>query len=61
MCAGVRNSSRILGKIEQSGKADHQVNPGGAGGKCLEGGEASRVLSVEKHAEEEPSGQRFLT
>jgi hypothetical protein len=26
--------------IEQNGKADHQVNPGGAEGKCLEGREA---------------------
>jgi hypothetical protein len=37
-------------RIEQRGKADHQVNPGGTGGKCLEGGEASSALGVEKHA-----------
>jgi len=24
-------------RVEQRGKANHQVNPGGAGGKCLEG------------------------
>jgi hypothetical protein len=37
-------------RIEQRGKADHQVNPGGTGGKWLEGGEASSALGVEKHA-----------
>ena len=37
-------------RIEQSGKADHQVNPGGTRGKWLEGGEASRAPGVEKHA-----------
>jgi hypothetical protein len=36
--------------IEQRGKADHQVNPGGTGSKWLEGGEASSALGVEKHA-----------
>jgi hypothetical protein len=50
----------LISRIEQRGKADHQVNSGSEGGKCLEGGEASRVLGVEKPAEEEPSGQRFL-
>jgi hypothetical protein len=42
-------------RIEQRGKADHQVNPGGTGGKWLEGGEASSALGVEKPAAEEPS------
>jgi hypothetical protein len=37
-------------RIEQRGKADHPVNPGGTGGKWLEGGEASSTLGVEKHA-----------
>jgi hypothetical protein len=37
-------------RIEQSGKTDHQVNPGGTRGKWLEGGEASSALGVEKHA-----------
>jgi hypothetical protein len=26
-----------ISRIEQRGKADHRVHPGGAGGKCLEG------------------------
>ena len=27
----------LIPRIEQRGKADHQVNPGDEGGKCLEG------------------------
>jgi hypothetical protein len=37
-------------RIEQRGQADHPVNPGGTGGKWLEGGEASSALGVEKQA-----------
>ena len=65
---GVRESGTVragtvrvceIPRIEQRGQADHQVNPGGTGGKWLEGGEAkaSRALGVEKPAAEEPSEQ----
>ena len=47
-------------RIEDGRKADHPVNPGGTGGKWLEGGEASRAPGVKKPAAEEPSGHRFL-
>ena len=43
-----------ISRIEQRGKANHRVNPGGAGGKWLEGGEASSALGVEKPVTEEP-------
>jgi len=38
--------------IEQKGKVDHPVNPGGAGGKCLEGGEATirGLLGIDVYA-----------
>jgi hypothetical protein len=36
----------IDARIEHRGKADHQVHPGDAGGKCLEGSEASRRGSL---------------
>jgi hypothetical protein len=50
----------LVPRIEYGGKANHPVNPGGEGGKCLEGGEASGALSVEKLAAEGPSRHRFL-
>jgi hypothetical protein len=34
--------------IPQRAHVNHQVNPGGKGGKCLEGGEDCRTLCVEK-------------
>jgi len=46
-------------RIAQRGEADHQVDPGGARGKCLEDREATWALGIEKHGEEEPSGHRF--
>ena len=54
----VRESGRVhvfchleVPRIDQRGKAGHPVNPGGAGGKCLEGGEASSALGVEQPAD----------
>jgi len=48
-------------RVEQRGKVNHRVNPGGEGGKYMEGRDASGALGVEKLVAEEPSGQRFLT
>jgi hypothetical protein len=47
-------------RIRQREKTDHRVNPGDAGGKWLENGEARRVQNVKKPADEESSGHRFV-
>ena len=39
-----------MSRIAQRGQGDHPENPGGTGGKWLEGGEASRAQGVEKPA-----------
>ena len=61
-CALESGTGRIVEvpRIDQREQADHQVNPGGAGGKWLEGEEAGSELGVEKHADEGSNAHRFL-